>query len=289
MPVFATVPTFLDHARIGRHAFWRYLLAVLLALFIQAVVSVIYVVAVVVVAGVPFTELQTAIADPARPMLFFPLIGVSFAAWLVGFGLGVLWLHGKNPLRLLGNWTWAGFLLGLGIWLAVLIANTVADYALQPDGFSLRQVPIDPAVIAVIVAALAVQTFAEEYVFRGYITQALLKISSNKWIAIIVGSLLFGALHIPNGIPQAVSATVMGVAFAWITLRTGSIAFAAGVHFINNLYGAVVVVSGVDVFKGAPGLVTQVTPGLMWWDIGFTVVALGVIMLILARRVPRPA
>ncbi|ESQ87492.1 hypothetical protein ABAC460_19385 [Asticcacaulis sp. AC460] len=288
MPAFIPTPTFRDHALAGRHAFWRYLVAFLIALLVEAVVSVIYVVA-VLMAGLSPAELQTAVADPARPMLFFPLIGVSFAGWLIGFGLGALWLHGKNPLRLLGNWTWTGFLLGLLVWLVVLVANTVVDYALQPEGFTLRMAPVDPAVIAVIVAALAVQTFTEEYFFRGYLTQALLKISKNSWIAIIVGGLIFGAFHIPNGIPQAVSAAAMGMAFAWITIRTGSIAFAAGVHFINNLYGAVVVVSGEDVFKGAPGLVTQVTPDLMAWDIGITVVALLVIMIVLARRIPRPA
>ena len=288
MPAFITTPSFRDQALIGRHAFWRYLVAFLIALAVEAIVSVIYVVA-VLTAGLRMEELQTAVADPARPMLFFPLIGISFAGWLIGFGLGALWLHGKNPLRLLGNWTWAGFLLGGGIWLIVLAANTAADYALQPDGFTLRLAPIDASVIAVIAAALAIQTFTEEYVFRGYLTQALLKISQNSWVAIIVGGVIFGAFHIPNGIPQAISAGVMGMAFAWITLRTGSIAFAAGVHFINNLYGAVVVVSGEDVFKGAPGLLTQVTPDLMWWDIGFAGVALVAIMVVLARRLPKPA
>ncbi|ESQ74979.1 CPBP family intramembrane glutamic endopeptidase [Asticcacaulis sp. AC402] len=285
MPAFIVKPTFLDHALEGRHAFWRYLVAVLIAFVIQTVVSVVYVM-VVVASGVSMADLQSRLTDPSQPMIFFPLIAISFGAWLIGFGLGVMWLHRKSPMRLLGNWTWAGFVLGLVVWLVVLIANVAVDYGLRPEGFTLRLTPVDPIVIGLIVVALFIQTFAEEYIFRGYVTQGLLKINRNIWFVTLVGGLIFGALHIPNGIPQAVSAGAMGIAFTWITLRTGSIAFAAGAHFINNLFGAVIVVSGVDVFKGAPGLITQTTPDLLWWDVGFAAVAMVLIVLVLARRLP---
>ena len=74
--------------------------------------------------------------------------------------------------------------------------------------------------------------------------------------------------------PQAVGATAFGVVTALVTIRTGSIAFSYGLHVVNNLFEAVFVVSAVDVFKGSPGLVTQNTPQLLWWDLGAAVVAL---------------
>ena len=76
--------------------------------------------------------------------------------------------------------------------------------------------------------------------------------------------------------PQWANATLFGLVTALIAIRTGGIAFTFGMHLINNLFGAVVVVSAGDVFNGAPGLWTQTTPGLMWWD-----VVLGVVLLAL--------
>ncbi|MFA5603363.1 MAG: type II CAAX endopeptidase family protein [Bacilli bacterium] len=40
---------------------------------------------------------------------------------------------------------------------------------------------------------------AEEFVFRGYLFNNLLKIKHSKWFAIIVSSILFGLFHIFNG------------------------------------------------------------------------------------------
>jgi MYXO-CTERM domain-containing protein len=45
-----------------------------------------------------------------------------------------------------------------------------------------------------------------------------------------------------------------------------------------------VVVSGGDVFRGSPGIFTQTTPMLMWWDVGGEVLALAVVLLLVMRR-----
>jgi hypothetical protein len=92
--------------------------------------------------------------------------------------------------------------------------------------------------------------------------------------AATLSGLLFGALHAPNGPPQAIGAAAFGTATALVTIRTGSIAFSYGLHLANNVFGAVLVVSAGDVFSGSPALATQNTPQLMWWDLGATIVAL---------------
>jgi membrane protease YdiL (CAAX protease family) len=85
---------------------------------------------------------------------------------------------------------------------------------------------------------------------------------------------LFGSLHIPNGYAQAFAAAALGIVASLIAIRTGGIAFTFGMHLINNLFGAVVVVSADDVFKGLPALITQNTPFLTWWDSGVELVLL---------------
>jgi hypothetical protein len=59
-----------------------------------------------------------------------------------------------------------------------------------------------------------------------------------------------------------------------IAIRTGGIAFTYGLHLANNVFGAVVLISSGDAFHGSPGVITQSTPGLMWWDVGVGAVGL---------------
>ncbi len=130
------------------------------------------------------------------------------------------------------------------------------------------------------------QTFTEELIFRGWLTQGLLLWTRRPAVAAVIAGLLFGLLHIPNGLPQAAGATLFGVAMSLVAIRTGGIAFTWGLHLVNNLLGAVVVVSSGDVFAGAPGLFTQTTPQLMWWDAAVE----GVVLIILTWWVlSRPA
>jgi membrane protease YdiL (CAAX protease family) len=136
----------------------------------------------------------------------------------------------------------------------------------------------------VAVGALAIQTFAEEFVFRGYLTQGLLLATRRRVPTALISGLLFGALHIPNGAPQAASATLFGIVLALIAIRSGGIAFTYGLHLANNLFGAVVVVSASDAFHGSPGFFTQDAPGLLWWDAAFGGVALVAVAILAYRR-----
>jgi uncharacterized protein len=43
-------------------------------------------------------------------------------------------------------------------------------------------------------------------------------------------------------------------------------------------------VSGNDVFKGTPGIFTQVTPQLTWWDLILAVLALAVVLWLIFRQ-----
>jgi len=170
--------------------------------------------------------------------------------------------------------------------LIALVAITAIDYVLQPGGFTLTIARLTPAFLATVIVCLIVQTFAEEFIFRGYLAQSLLLATKRPVIASVIAALAFGALHIPNGIPQAVNATVMGVVFSLIAMRTGSLAFGWGIHLVNNLFGAVVVVSANDVFSGTPAVLTQNTPGLMWWDTiaGIAVMAIVCFLVMKDRR-----
>ncbi len=275
--------SYLDLAARGKTAWWRYPVTWVLAITL-AIVGLLAVLIPLVFTHLVTQEMLQATQSPAEAIPFYTGVGCIFGAVLLGFAAAIWLLHRKSPADIIGRWRWRLFLAGAGVWLVVVIAGTGLDYALHPSGFEWTGYRLTLPFVVTVVIALAVQPFAEEFVFRGYMTQAFLHWLKSPLYASVLSGLLFGAFHIPNGIPQAVAATVFGVVTAYVAIRTGSIAATYGIHLVNNLFAAVVVVSASDIFHGAPGLWTQVTPELMWGDVAFECVALIVVLFVFMRR-----
>ncbi len=270
----------------GRHDWWRYLLTVLWGFVIQVVLVVILFVG-LIVTGTPASTLITAAKDPAQPLWFFGMVGLSFAAWLIGVGSGAR-IFNKKPVRdYLAGWQWWLFFAGAAVWLAVTAGDAGLDYVLKPSGFTLKA-SLTPAIIAITGLGIAIQTFTEEFIFRGFATQGFLHLTKRPLPAAVLSGLIFGALHIPNGWLQAANAAVLGVVLALVAIRTGNLAFGYGLHLVNNLFGALIVVSADDVFKGAPGLFVQSTPSLDGVDLAVSVAGLVVLALVFGLRPRRP-
>jgi membrane protease YdiL (CAAX protease family) len=265
--------TYLDYAARGKNAGWRYAAGLSLALVLAMVFAFVITLPLALLHALP-ADLAQQMQHAVHPTTFYAAQGVVFAVVLAGFAAAIAIVHNKRPADIIGLWRWRAFAAGLGIWLAVLIITSLIDFALSPSGFTFTANAQTPILAVCSCLALAVQTFAEEFVFRGYITQGLLLATRRPMVTAVLSGLVFGSIHIPNGIPQAANAVVFGVVLALIAIRTGGLAFGLGVHMVNNIYGAVVMVSSDDVFRGSPGLFTQHTPRLMWWDTATAAVAL---------------
>lgn len=279
--------TYLEYARRGRNTWWRYLLTIMAALAITALV-VVAVSAALVFGHLMPAEIATDLQKPTHPVVFFAGNGLSFAAIVAGFVVAMRLIQRKTVADVVGEWRWSRFAMGFIVWTACLVGLTLADAVIRPSGFRWTATAETPALAVAALFGLGVQTFAEEFVFRGYLTQGLLLATKRPLPAALLSGALFGALHIANGVPQCINATIFGVVAALIAIRTGGIAFTWGLHLINNLFGAVIVVSASDVFNGSPGLVTQTTPGLTWWDLALGLAALAVPVWLTMRR-PRAA
>ena len=274
--------TYLDIASRGKNSFWRYLVAWPLALLIWLILVVAVLLPMMLTHLITPDQLQAQGAGD-HPVMFFALQGLVFAGLIAGFTLAVFLLHRKTFKDLCGNWNWRLVWSGALVWLVVMILSTAIDWVLAPKGFTGTIETLNPAIILTTIICLAVQTFAEEFIFRGYLTQSLLLATKRPMIAAAVAALVFGSLHIPNGLPQAVGATALGFVLSLIAIRTGGLAFGWGLHFANNLFGAIIVVSANDVFKGTPAIITQNTPGLMWWDTVFGIAIMAVLALLVLK------
>lgn len=271
------------YAQKGRHGWWHYPLTLVLATLATLVLSMLVLLPLMLTGVLP-ADFLAHMQSPDQPAAFFITTGASFGFIVLGLAAAVAVVHRKSPLDLLGAWRWSDFAVGLSLWLMVLLVLTAIDFALAPGGFRPAANAATTALILWSVPTLLIQTFAEEYLFRGYLTQGLLLAIRNPVVAAMISGLIFGVAHIPNGLPQTVFATIFGVVLALLAIRTGGLAFGVGLHFVNNLFGAVVVVSGGDVFKGAPGLFAQNTPHLMWWDVAAAAASAAIVLAVVWRR-----
>ena len=73
---------------------------------------------------------------------------------------------------------------------------------------------------------------AEELMFRGYLLDAI-KRKHGDWVAIIISSILFGLVHID---PYTIGvATIGGIIYGWLRVRTGSLLPCIACHMMWNL------------------------------------------------------
>jgi membrane protease YdiL (CAAX protease family) len=270
---------FLEFAARGRNDWWRYLLSPTLAVAL-ALLSAVLLTVLLILAHAPSILAQ----QPGNDAPSFLGIALRFGLLAAGLMLANRIVHHKRPGDVIGRWHWKVFFLGFGIWIVVQSVLALIDFLIAPRGFTLTVSRGTVSLAAGALVGIPVQIFAEEFIFRGYVTQGLLLALKKPLPTAMVSGLLFGAMHIPNGVPQALNATVFGIVCSLIAIRTGGIALTSGLHLANNYFGAVLVVSDSDVFHGSLGVVSQTTPQLIWWDLCLAIAALGGMAWLVFRR-----
>ena len=108
------------------------------------------------------------------------------------------------------------------------IAEEMIDLSdLMQDTFIAMSSTIEGALCIAVVAPLV-----EEIVFRECLLGSLLRHGTNRWVAIIASSLVFGIIHFnPIQIPFA---TAMGIILSIIYYKSGNIVLTSIIHILNN-------------------------------------------------------
>ena len=110
--------------------------------------------------------------------------------------------------------------------------------------------PMPFAILAVIsIVLVPIQTSCEEYLFRGYLMQGLGLACKNKWMPLLITSVLFGVLHSANPEVEKIGLILMvyyigtGLFLGIITLMDEGLELALGFHAANNLVTVLLVTS----------------------------------------------
>jgi hypothetical protein len=108
---------------------------------------------------------------------------------------------------------------------------------------------------AIAIVFVPLQTSFEEYLFRGYLMQGIGVLCKNKWVPLVITSVLFGLLHIANpeidklGYILLVHYIGTGFFLGIITLMDEGLELALGFHAANNLFTALLVTADWTAFQ----------------------------------------
>ena len=115
---------------------------------------------------------------------------------------------------------------------------------------------------------IPIQTSVEELIFRGYLMQGFGVLFRNRWLPLVLTSVLFGSLHLWN--PEI---NKLGVHLIWyyigtglflgvITLMDDGIELALGFHAANNLVTVLLVTASWTAFQTESLLIDNAEPSL---------------------------
>jgi uncharacterized protein len=271
-------------------AWWRPLLGLLLF-------AVVYLVAAVVVAvltlatGVGPDLAQMDLADPVTLLVtnisLIVAIPVVWMAWVVVHGMRRGWsssVLARLRWRLLLPYSLIALgTLGVGIGLAVAAGFLLGEEKVTGPVASFGWL------LVVVILTTPLQSAAEEYVFRGYLSQSIAAWVrhpvAGAVVAGVVTAALFSALHLPPDLPTFLDRFVFGLAASVVVWLTGGLEAAIVLHAVNNVL--------VFVLAGAlgEGVATEEVPdgsGLLLLVISVLSMAAYVVLVAWYRRRLRP-
>ena len=217
------------------------------------------------------------LALPSPPSASAMFIMNSLFALVPALLIG--WLCGKYienlPFRALGAWFtggwWQHTLAGLAVGavtlaLAIGIASVVGELDFSFNLNADRSAIAETMILSFVVFAFAAAF--EEALFRGYILQTFAR-SGLAWLAIVLTSVLFGAVHLRNpdaGYLSSLNTAIAGVWFGVAYLKTRDLWFVWAMHLMWNwMQGAVfgIEVSGLTDIVHSP-LLKETDGGPVW-------------------------
>lgn len=246
--------SYLEWSTQGKSGFFRYLvgaIAIVIIWFVgQAIMQAILG---AVLPGISTTSAGVASSDQTWAALVYQL--ASFLPFFVATPLIVRWIHKRPGLTVATPFLGVNLRMvtrGALLWMLIMAITMIPVLIARPSDF---RVNFQPAqfipVVLVSLVLLIWQTSAEELFFRGYLVQAFGKRWRNPVYLGIVSGVLFAIPHLANPEVANVAADEFlfgfmayfssGFAWAFVSVRSGTIELAIGAHFMNNLVNILVV------------------------------------------------
>lgn len=256
--------------RRGPRGLWRQLVGVLLVLVGMFILSAVFGIVAFAVEALLRGGLDRSVDpfdDPGPVLMAGILLGLAATIPLV---LLVSWgLHGLRPgfvVSVVGRIRWRYLAGCLGLAVLAMMATLVVG-SLVPSGtreqLGSTPHPFDARLVALLVTVALLtplQAAGEEFVFRGYLTQAFGAVFP-KAVAVLGPALLFALAHGAQSAPVFVDRLAFGVVAGLLVVLTGGLEAGIAMHVVNNWLAF-----GVAILTGSLGDSLQPTGGT-WWTL----------------------
>jgi len=218
-------------------------------------------------------------------MLLFP--------FLAGFVAYILLIKPLNNRTLTGtingNSTirWKRIFISALVWIIFSAVYLIAYKGIDPSNFRINNTSVTLLYLIIIsILLIPFQASLEEVIFRGYLMQGFAVLLRNRWLPVVITSILFGVLHAWNPeieeygfftmMPQYV---MFGLLFGIITVIDDGAEIAIGAHIANNVFLSIMVTNSTSILQ-TPALFEQlnIEPWLEFAALAITAVAFFIVM-----------
>lgn len=291
----------LESAFSGKNNLWRY--AVMLVAVFVAINTVggipLYISMIISAASDPgsLTELAGNPSDLSvlglSPLTSLFMMLFPFLIGLITFWILFRHLHLRPFLHVLNGRSaarWGRFFVSALSWTIISFIYLFIYKGLDPSNFTVNNLSGSIFIlVGISVLLIPFQAAFEEVIFRGYLMQGFAVLVKNRWVPLIITSLVFGLLHLPNPevrefgflamIPQYVA---FGLLFGIATILDDGIEIALGAHTANNVFLSIMVTNSSSTLQ-TPAVFEQIEI-LPWIEFGGLLMA-GLLFLFLMGRI----
>lgn len=217
-----------------------------------------------------------------------PLVVGLFAilAW-------VYLVHGQSLISLTTSRKrvdWKRVVFSFLLWGGLTALMLGIDIYMSPEDYVYNFDPVQFSILLVMVVLLVpLQTSFEEYMFRGHLMQGLGIATKNRWVPLIVTSVLFGIMHAANPEVGKLGYGIMvyyigtGLFLGILTLMDEGLELALGFHAANNLVAALLVTADWTAFQ-TNSIFKDVSEPTLGWDVFIPVLVIYPILLLIMSK-----
>jgi len=264
-----------------KNDWWRYFIGCCVVFIATQIGSIPFIIAIFSKVGVEGSSqidqftMMTVLGDSNLTLFYFL---IPFLFGLLGLFIVVKFIHKQTFLSLTTSRKKIDFSKIVTSFLlacSIVLLSTITSYLISPEDY-LFNFELKPFLILAMISILLIpiQTSFEEYFFRGYLMQGIGAIVKNKWIPLLITSLLFGFLHYWNpeidklGNLSIIYYVLTGLFLGVITLMDKGMELAIGFHAGNNVFISLLVTADWTVFQtnsiiknvGEPDLTSMMVP-----------------------------
>lgn len=232
--------------------------------------------------------MMKSVIDKIGLNLFFVLaIGPLVAGFFIILGWVYL-VHGQSITSLTTSRKkvdWKRILFSFSLWGGITTVMMLADIMLSPEDYVFNFKPIPFLILFVMaIVMIPLQTSFEEYMFRGHLMQGLGILARNRWVPLMVTSVLFGVMHAANPEVGKIGYGIMvfyigtGLFLGILTLMDEGLELALGFHAANNLTAALLVTADWTAFQ-TNSVYKDISSPTLGWDIFVPVLIIYPILL----------